>query len=108
MAMEKLPEMNPPSGRVPGQGLLAAPIFKRRRWLNREQIVKKGFVLEGFVLRCKYRPKGARGWTRESNPPPHPGRGPTLGRLGPWWAPSGPPLVIPEGSFALIFYIFLP
>ena len=43
MVVEKLPEVNPPSGRVPGQGLLAAPILKRRRQQNREGIAKKGF-----------------------------------------------------------------
>src|SRR4051812_24015930 len=56
MAMEKLPEMNPPSGRVTGQGLLAAPILKRRRRRKREEIAKKGSVLEGFRLRCKFFP----------------------------------------------------
>ena len=29
MEMEGLPEVNPPSGRVPGQGLLAALTLKR-------------------------------------------------------------------------------
>src|SRR3954471_11966530 len=61
MAMEKLTEMNPPSGRVSVQGLLAAPILKRRQRRNREEIAKKGSVLEGFGLRCKYRPKGGHG-----------------------------------------------
>src|SRR3954466_4452216 len=32
MAMDGLPEGVPPSGRVPGQLLLAAPILKRRWW----------------------------------------------------------------------------
>src|SRR4051812_1341995 len=41
MAMEKLPKVNPPSGRVPGQRLLAAPILKRRQWRNGEGIGKK-------------------------------------------------------------------
>src|SRR3954464_9959710 len=57
MAMEKLPEVNPPSGRVQGQGLLAAPILKRRR-RNRGEIAKNGFLLRGFRSRGKYRPKG--------------------------------------------------
>ena len=51
MVVEKLPEVNPPSGRVPGQGLLAAPILKRRQRQNRGEIAKKGYVLEGFVTR---------------------------------------------------------
>src|ERR1041385_6124895 len=30
------------------------------------------------------------------------------GLLGPWWWPSGPTLVIPEASVALIFYLIFP
>jgi len=64
MAMEKLPEVNPPFGRVSGQHLLAAPILKQRRW-NREGIKKKGSLPKGFWIRAKYRRKGAaRGATR--------------------------------------------
>src|SRR3954469_15619418 len=88
MAMEKLPEMNPPSDRVPGQGLLAAPILKRRRQQNREEITKKGSVLEGFGSRCKYRPKGARGG------PGSPGGPLARPRVGPHhqgaWTPGAP------------------
>src|SRR4051812_1568074 len=61
MAMEKLPEVNPPSGRVPGHGLLAALILKRRRWRNREGIAKKSSAMRVFGERCKYRPKGGQG-----------------------------------------------
>src|SRR4051812_46962023 len=61
MAMEKLPEMNPPSGRVPGQGPLAVSILKLRRWRNRGEITEKDSLLEGFGSRCKYRPKGGQG-----------------------------------------------
>src|SRR4051812_49334936 len=61
MAMEKLPEMNPPSDRVSGQGFLAAPILKRQRRRNRREITEKGSILEGFGSRCKYRPKGGQG-----------------------------------------------
>src|SRR3954465_4327938 len=61
MEMEGLPEVNPPSGRVPGQHLLAAPILKRRRRRNREEIGKKGSCLEGFRTRAKYRRKGQPG-----------------------------------------------
>src|SRR4051794_17672490 len=75
MAMEKLPEANPPFGRVPGQRLLGAPILKRRR-RNRADIRKKGSLFEGFWTRAKYRRKGAsRGPTRGPGPPwarPHP------------------------------------
>src|SRR3954463_11376717 len=77
MAMEGLPEVNPPSGRVPGQRLLAAPILKRRRRWNREEIGKKGSIPEGFRMRAKYRRKGAaRGATR--------GLGASWARPHPW------------------------
>ena len=64
MAMDGLPEGVSPSGRVPEQLLQAAPILKRRRRRNREEIAKKGFVLEGFGMGCKYRLKGAGGGPR--------------------------------------------
>src|SRR4051812_15040185 len=78
MAMEKLPEVNPPSDRVPGQRLLAAPTLKRRRRRNREGIVKKGSLFEGFWMRGKYRRKGAARGPPGVQAPPR--RGPTLGR----------------------------
>ena len=62
-------ERFPPSSRVPGQGLLEAPILKRRRRRNREDIAKKVSVLEGFRSRVKYRRRGTQGWTRESRRP---------------------------------------
>ena len=58
MVVEKLPEVNPPSDRVMGRGLLAAPILESRRRQNKEEITKKGSIFEGFGKRCKYRPKG--------------------------------------------------
>src|SRR3954462_5494417 len=58
MVMEKLPEVNPPFGRVPGQGLLAAPILKRRRRRNREGIAKKGSAPRVFGARTKTRQRG--------------------------------------------------
>ena len=61
MEMKELPEVNPPSGRVPGQGLLAAPILKSRRRRNRGEIAKKGSALDGFGRRGKYMPKGGQG-----------------------------------------------
>ena len=93
MAMEKLPEVNPPSGRVPGQGLLAAPILKWRwRW-DIEGIEKKGSTPRVFGARCKYRPKGGQGVDQEVQVPPW--CGPTLGRA----AKAPGPLVAPLGSF---------
>src|ERR1041384_6699997 len=78
MAMEELPKVNPPSGRVPGQRLLAAPILKRWQRQNREGIGKKGPPLECFRTGGKYRRKGASRGPLGSQAPP--GRGPTLGR----------------------------
>src|SRR4051812_43413479 len=95
MAMEKLPEMNPPSDRVPGQGLLAALILKRRRRRNREEIAKKGYVLEGFGSRCKYRPKGGKGVYEgvQASPPPPDGPHPWPQYQGAW-AHGGPSPVL--------------
>src|ERR1041385_1627028 len=76
MGVEKLPEVNPPSGRVPVRGLLALPILEARRRRNRGEITKKGSVLEVFGSRGKYRRRGvARGATRGPGAPlarPHP------------------------------------
>ena len=58
MAMEGFPEVNPPSGRVPGQRLLAAPIFKWRRQ-NREGIRKKGSLPRVSSTGVLYRQRGA-------------------------------------------------
>src|SRR3954469_4244363 len=62
MVVEKLPEVNPPSGRVPGQGLLAAPILEARGRRNRVEITKKGYVLGAFRTRGIYRRRGAARW----------------------------------------------
>jgi len=42
MAVEKLPVVILPSGRVPGRVLLALPILEARRRRNRDEIAKKG------------------------------------------------------------------
>src|SRR3954470_10843479 len=82
MLVEKLPEVNPPSGRVPGRGLLVLPILEARRRRNRGQIAKKGSVLKGFSLRGINRRKGAaRGGPGAPGAP--------LARPGAW--PPGPP-----------------
>src|SRR4051812_38319902 len=66
MAMEGLPEVVPPSGRVPGQLLLAAPILKRRRRRYREDMGKGTSILGVSSMRDKYRRRGApRGATRD-------------------------------------------
>src|SRR3954464_10238949 len=70
MVMEKLPEVNPPSGRVSGQRLLAAPILKRRRRRNKEGIRKKGSAPRVFGARGKYRRRGHPGDHQKSQAPP--------------------------------------
>ena len=110
MAMDGLPEGVSPSGRVPEQILQATPILKRRRRRNREVLAKKGSVLGVSTPRGKYRRRGvSRGPTRK------PGgllARPRVGRArdppGLWWWPPLPPLVIPEGSWTLIFNIIFP
>src|SRR4051812_40646489 len=81
MAMEGLPEVNPPSGRVPGQRLLAAPILKWRRQRNREEIGKKGSLPRVSTTGAKYRWKGQPGGHQGPRRP-----------LG-----ASPPLVAPRG-----------
>src|SRR3954468_10878897 len=87
MAMDGLPEGVPPSGRVPGQLLQAAPILKRRR-RYRGEFVRKRSILGVSTPRGKYRRRGAsRGPTRQS--------GGSLARLRvgprhlPSWRPAG-------------------
>src|SRR4051812_44967141 len=93
MVEGKLPEVNPPSGRMPGRGLLALPILEARRW-NRGEIAKKGFVLGRIPSRRIYRRRGKPGGTR--------GLGAPLARLAPRvhhqgaWAPGGGPLAPPR------------
>src|SRR3954462_5593519 len=59
MAMEGVSEVVPPSGRVPGQLLLAAPILKRRRRWYREEIWNKISILGVSSAGAKYRLRGA-------------------------------------------------
>src|SRR4051812_9213337 len=66
---------------------------------------EKGSAPRVFGARGKYRRRvAARGHQGVQAPP---GRGPTLVRatraLGPWWHLSGPHLIIPKASGALIF-----
>ena len=51
MVVEKLPEVIPPSGRVPGRSLLMLPILEARWRRNRGEIAKKGSVFRVFVKR---------------------------------------------------------
>src|SRR3954470_9232395 len=59
MVERRLPEVNPPSGRVPGRGLLALPILEVRRRRNRGEITKKDYIFRSFTSRRIYRRTGA-------------------------------------------------
>src|SRR3954467_9382820 len=76
MVVEKLPEVVPPSGRVPGRGLLVLLILEARRRRNRGEIAKKGSSFGGFASRRIYGRRGAaRGATKGPGAPlarPHP------------------------------------
>src|SRR3954466_11344307 len=58
MALDGLPEGVPPSGRVPGQLLLADLILKRRRRYKEENGNSRS-ILGVSSAGTKYRPKGA-------------------------------------------------
>src|SRR3954468_21773443 len=58
MAMEGLPEVVPPSGRVLGQLLLAAPILKRRWRRYREENGNSRTILGVSSAGAKCKPKG--------------------------------------------------
>src|SRR3954468_19548937 len=78
MAMDGLPEGVPPSDRVSGQLLEAAPILKRRRRRYRGEFARKRSILGVFTPRGKYRRRGHRGDPRGSQEGPW--RGPGWGR----------------------------
>src|ERR1041385_5010912 len=86
MVVEKLPEVVPPSGSVPGRGLLVLPILEARRRRNRGEIAKKGSSFRGFrVTKNIWANGAARGATRGPGGPlarPHP-RAPREGAWGP-------------------------
>src|ERR1044071_5338131 len=83
----RLPEVGPPSGRVPGRGLLVLPISEARRRRNRGEIAKKGSVLEGFLSRRIYRRREAA--TGATSGPGAPLARPALGaRHQGAWAPG--------------------
>src|ERR1041385_2538988 len=95
MVVEKLPEVVPLSGRVPGRGLLVLPIMQAWRRRNRGEIAKKGSRLGVFASRRIYGRRGAvRGGTRGPGGPlarPHP-----RARREGAWGPGGSPLVPPR------------
>ena len=107
MAIDGLPEGVPPSGRVPGQLLLAAPIMKRRRPRYREENGNSRSILGVFSSGAKYMRRGHREGPQGSQDAPRRGLGCGRARYPsgvPMVAPT-PSLVIPEGSGTLIFYI---
>ena len=61
MAVEKLPEVNPPSGRVPGRGLLTLPISEALRRRNDGEIRDSGSCGRVSSRDSKYRPKEGTG-----------------------------------------------
>src|SRR3954464_10083053 len=74
MAMDGLSEGVPPSGRVPGQLLEAAPILKRRR-RYRGEFAEKRLILGVSTPRAKY-----RWWGHRGDPP--------VSQEGPWRDPG--------------------
>ena len=94
MVVEKLPEVIPPSGRVPGRSLLMLPILEALRRRNRGEIAKKGSPLRVSGMREIYRRRGAA-----RGPPGSPGAPPARPRGGraPW--PPGQQVGPPRSSF---------
>src|SRR4051812_39246561 len=93
MVMEKIPEVNPPSGRVPGRGLLVLPILEARWRKDRGENRDAGILPMVFGARIKHRPKeGTRGW------PLPPGALVARPRVGPCplaaWEGGGPALAL--------------
>src|SRR3954471_23499380 len=84
MAMDGLPEGVPPSGRVPGQLLQAAPILKWRRRQYRGEFAEKRSILGVSTPRAKYRRRGHRG-----DPP--------VSQEGPWRDPGWGRATCPPG-----------
>src|SRR4051812_38003640 len=108
MAMDGLPEGVPPSDRVPGQLLQAAPILKWRRRRYRGEFAKVRSILGVSTPRAKYRQRGAsRGPTR------HSGGSLARSRVGPRhlpsWMPGGgpPPLFGDSGSFRVADFLYI-
>src|ERR1041384_6749542 len=89
MVERRLPEVGPPSGRVPGRGLLVLPISEARRRQNRGEIVKKGSVFEGFASRRIYgRGEAAGGGPGPPGAPPLARRGVGPRRVAAWATPG--------------------
>ena len=93
MVVEKLPEVNPPSSRVPGRGLLTLPILEALRRRNDGEIRDSTKSARVSSRDSKYRPKEGTGGGGT-----HPGD--LLARPRVWpsqeaaWEAPGPPSVI--------------
>ena len=105
MVVERLPVVILPFGRVSGRVLLVLPILEARQWRNRDEIAKKGSVLEGFGTRCKYMPKGASAEPMGAQAPPRRGPGGATRAPGALLAPLWLYFGYREASGTLIFYI---
>ena len=110
MVVEKLSEVVPPSGRVPGRGLLVLPILEARRRRNRGEIAKKGSRLGVFASQRIYGRRGAARGPPGVEAPPW--QGPTLGRAGrapgALVGPLRPPFGSLKASETLNFYWIFP
>ena len=105
MVVEKLPEVIPPSDRVPGRSLLMLPILEALRRRNRGEITKKGSFFRVSGTREIYRRRGAA-----RGPPGSPGapRRDLGGGHAPW--PPGHqvgPLVLLRASGSFLYADFL-
>src|SRR4051812_46318275 len=105
MVVERLPEVNRPSGRVPGQDRLAAPILESRQRRNRGRYREKGSASRVFGTRGKYRRKGGtRAWTL---PPDallvRPGARPPGWALDPLWSFFSDSVSLLNTDFLYIF-----
>src|SRR3954470_17159671 len=109
MVVEKLPEVIPPSDRVPGRGLLVLPILEARRRRNRGEIAKKGSIPEGFSSRGINRRKGAARGGAGAARAPLAGRGVGPRPLAAWgppgslWPLSGSSRSFRYADFSYIF-----
>ena len=105
MVMERPPEGNPPSDRVPGQVLQAIPRSGSRRRNSRSFRVT-GLSLGISSMRDKYRPKGDLGggpsWPRRPGDAASP-----WPRQAGAWAGGGPPLALlwASGVFRLGYFL---
>src|ERR1041385_3329976 len=110
MVERRLQEVGPPSGRVPGRGLLVLPISEARRRRNRGEIAKR-VLFSRFSRDGEYIGKGGQPEVDQGpQAPPGAARGGAApgGHLGHPRLPSGPTRALREASCTLIFYLIFP